>query len=78
MFAKLVKNGLSFTATGIVTSRLHRLQDIQVGLLHFAAGQIHVGGNAVNVQLQGVRAGLLDLLGVFASSRRPTSRSGWR
>ena len=33
MLAKLVKNGLSFTATGMVTDRLNRLENIEIGLL---------------------------------------------
>ena len=54
-----LKNGLSFRATGMETAALHRLQDIQVALLHLAPRHVEVGGDVVDVQLDAARAGLL-------------------
>lgn len=39
----------------------HRLENVQISLLHVSPGQIHVGGDAINIQLQRIGAGLLDL-----------------
>ena len=44
---------------------LHRLEDVEVGLLDLGGGQVHVRGDVIDVQLERVGAGLLDRFGVL-------------
>ena len=62
------KNGDSLTATGILISLLDGPGDLEHALLDVRARLRPVGGDHVDVQLERVGAGLLDLLGVARAS----------
>ena len=59
----LLKKGLSLTATGMWTEALYFPKNIDVDLLGLGAGDVHAGGNEVEIALDGVGSGLLDLAG---------------
>ena len=50
---------------GDVDLLAHIRHQVDVGLFQLLAGQVRVGGNVVDVQLQRIRAGLFDLLGII-------------
>ena len=56
----------------------HVLHQRQVHLLHLCGGQLRVGGDPVNVELEGVGAGVGEQLGVAGPAAGWTRRSGWR
>lgn len=70
-------NPISFTPDGIFDRRFRFGDQLDLGVLKFASGEVWVGGDVIQVQFQGISACILDLLGVIgpAALRHPVQTS---
>jgi hypothetical protein len=65
MLARLLKNGLSLAATGNPNRSFYFAENVGVARFDLGAEDFCIGRNGIQVALDGVGSGLLDLLGVF-------------
>ena len=78
MLGSELKNGPSLTAMGIVTTFSNSLDKLDVARFDVAGGQVGIGDDVVDIQLQGIGAGLLDQPAVAGPTLPWTCRSSCR